>query len=290
MVKYNWKSLYSRCNEIAKRFKIPRIRKGEFWYVNRIVREVFANKQDQIIMVEGDRGVGKSYAGMRLAECIQVYLIALGLKKEIDERFSMAFDSREFAMVVGDYDSLDFCDVRFFDEPGLSETSHLRSLTKEGALIATAVQGWRFKQQILVMAIPSDRKMNIGLREFATYLLMPPTPKWKRYVPRRFRSGRGKNIDKRKKESIWDVKTCEFDPESNKAIRKWIREKNPRTGQTERSQFLILRHPNKRWVDMYEKRKPQDLAAVFRRKYEELKWVKQESEEEVKKPENEDDW
>lgn len=246
--------------------------------MKRLIDEMFRNQQDQIVFIEGDRGSGKSYTGLRLNECIQVLLVTLGLHENQDHHWLLTFDSRDFADAIGNYNDLRFMDLKMYDEPGTGETSHLRQLTLEGQLIGSGVQAFRHKQQILTFAVPSDSKVNLGLRDFKTYLLQPPPPKWRRYIPKAFRHGKMANINKKERTIVWLLKACRFEAALNKSLEFFIRERNTTTGWTEVKNLLIFRHPGKRWTEAYEERKPRDLGRVFRRRYEELGWVKQEKE------------
>lgn len=232
-----------------------------------------SNQQDQIIFVEGDRGSGKSLAGGRLGQAIGICLTAVGAWEHPTDRWFLTFDSRDFAEQIGAYDRLRMFDVRMFEEPQTGEASQYRQQTLEGQLISSAVQAWRHKQQIVIVTAASGSKLNIGLREMKTYLLVPPSDKWRRYVLGGYTGGRARNINKRERKSAWDLKACHFSATLNKSIAQWIREKDTRTGKTRRLQFLYLRHPGKAWEEDYEARKPIELGRIFRRRYEQLPWV-----------------
>lgn len=265
--------LYPRSKEVARAYRLPIPTTLEVRFARRVLKEMDDNAQDQIIFVEGDRGSGKSLAGGRVCQVLGIALNAIGLWDRPDDRWTLTFDSRDFAEQIGDYENLRGYDVRMFEEPQTGEASQYRQQTLEGQLISSAVQAWRHKQQIFLVTAASGSKLNIGLREMKTYMLTPPSDKWRRYVYRGYTSGRGRNLNRKERKTAWDLKWCQFNPTLNKSICRWVREKDTRTGKTRRLQFLYLRHPGRSWEEAYEKRKPAELGRIFRRRYEELPWV-----------------
>lgn len=278
----NFRNLFSLAKKVAEDYSLPVLTRSEVRFCRRLLKEMDDNAQDQIVFVEGDRGSGKSLAGGRICQGLGICLKALGVWEKPSDRWTLTFDSRDFAEQIGDYDSLRMYDVRMFEEPQTGEASQYRQQTLEGQLISSAVQAWRHKQQIFLVTAASGSKLNIGLRQMKTYLLTPPLDKWRRYVYSGYRSGRGRNLNKKARKSAWDLKACEFSPSINDSICRWVREKDSRTGKKRRLQFIYLRHPGVVWEERYEERKPVELGRIFRRRYEELPWVEARREAEEK--------
>lgn len=290
----DWKRLYERTCETATRYKIPKPRREEYRFAKYLIDEIFTNKQDQIIYFEGDRGSGKSWAAGRLAELFQLILVTLGVHQNMKDGNYMTFDSREFVEWARKYEDLRFCDIRFYDEPGTGELGKHRQLTLEGQLASGIVQAWRHRQQILILATPSDSETNLSLRIYKTWALKPPTWRWRRYVRKGYTQGRARNLNKKLGVSVWDVKACEYDPDIG-SLEKWKRAKHARTGRRYKKQMVYFKKPSQKWIDAYEKRKPQDIGEVFERRYHDLPWVKAEEKRDSdsysrKKEEVESEW
>ncbi len=272
-MKYDFARLFTRAKAIAAAHGIPTLTRVEVRFARRLLKEMVDNEQDQIVFFEGDRGSAKSFACGRLSQALGIILAAIGAWKDPTDRTTLTFDSRDFAEQIGAYEQLRMFDVRMFEEPQTGEASQYRQQTLEGQLISSAVQAWRERQQIFLVTAASGSKLNIGLREMKTYLLIPPTNRWRRYVLSGYTSGRGRNLNRKERKSAWDLKACEFNPTLNKSVCRWIREKDRRTRKTRRLQFIYFRHPGRAWEKEYLARKPPELGRIFRRRYEDLPWV-----------------
>ncbi len=260
---------------------IVKPRRGEKWFVQtQILDPIIKENQNRVILFTGATDSGKSYGGMRLSEVI-FHL----LKRETDERFFLFFDDRHFTDYI--YDSPEKgmlpLDVILYDDPGITEASAYRQMTRIGQLFNAFLQSWRSRNAILIVCAPTSMLLNKAMRRFAHFEFKPPSEPKRYAIPKRF-GGQTGNIDRRGRQSIWDLKRLEFessDPRTgtDRVYRKYIRQKLRPSGEIVRVENLILNHPNEGWVQEYEDRKGPEILEVYRRIIDSFKYRKEEKEE-----------
>lgn len=256
---------------------VSKARRGERWFVrDHIIKPIQKENQNRVILITGATDSGKSYASLRLAE-----LIFTLLERETDERFFLFFDDRQFIDYI--YDSpkkgMFPLDVILYDDPGITEASAYRQMTRIGQMFNAFLQSWRHRNAILMVSAPTSMLLNKSMRRFAHFELKPPSEPKRWAIPKRF-GGQTGNIDRRNKESIWDLKRMEFessDPRtgSDKVYHKYIRQKLRPSGEIVRVENLILKQPNPHWIEEYEKRKGPEILEVYKRMIDSFKYRKQ---------------
>ncbi len=253
---------------------VTKLRRGERWFIlHHIIRPIEKENQNRVILITGPTDSGKSFGGMRVAEGILTLL-----ERETDERFFLFFDDRDFTDYI--YDSpvkgMFPYDVILYDDPGITEASAYRQMTRIGQMFNAFLQSWRHRNAILIVCAPTSMLLNKAMRRFAHFELKPPS-EFKRFnLPRRF-GGQTGNIDRRARQSIWDLKRLVFesyDPrtKTDRVDHVYIRQKVRSTGEIVKVENLILNHPNRAWVDEYEQRKGPEVMGVYRRMIDRFKY------------------
>lgn len=246
----------------------PKLRRGEKWFARRIVDYINEENQNCIILVTGGTGKGKSYGSLRIQE-------AVGREAETEEeRLFRMYSDRDFSRYIYQGDIRKF-DIIFYDDPGISAAGNYEQLTLMGRTLAYVAQSWRHRNVVLIMATPSAIMINKNYRRFAHYELKPPSPTKTSQLPKTFQK---KNINRSKGLSIWDLKELEFEPDAGRGVdkvyKKYIRDKNKRSGEEERIEGIILKHPDRRRTEEYESEKEPAFLQIYRERIQRA-WRKQ---------------
>lgn len=273
---FDWSRLYTRCKDIAGAHSIPVLSQQEVRFGRDLLHDMITDVCDTLLIVAGDRGAGKSLGAGRLSQIFGVIWTAIGYWNDPYERYRLIFDSRDMARMARDYTSLRMGDVNLIEEPQTSELSNKRQLTLEGQLAASFIRASRERQLINIVTTTDDEILNEVFQKHKTQIIFPPFGRAKQYHKRGYISGRGRNIHRKKRETVWVVKFCEYSPSLGHSISLYRKIRNQRTRKIERKMFLYLRHPGDVWNDEYERVKPIELEKVFRQKFEKLDWAEDE--------------
>lgn len=208
-------------------------------FVTHLKRRIRQNKNN-IVVIVGQTGSGKSYSGIRLAELL-------------DPTFSVErclFKAEDFVGMVENHD-LPKGAVILWDEVGLSmDARNFQSIGNK--LVAYVLESFRYMNLTLILSVPSLSFCDVKLRKLIHFLVET------------------QRIDHEKRAVACKVLMIQHSArdQRGKVYQKFLRKKGVKLSTT------WFHHPSQELADAYEEKKDRFMKQLYREIHLELKAVK----------------
>lgn len=146
--------------DAKKFFGLNENKKVENWLIKQIEQR-FANQRNLLMCITGETGSGKSYAALRIGQCISRHF---GTPFTVDQ---VLFNPLEFFRLVK---TLPSRSVIIFDEGSLTLDAQRWALT-ESKLLGYVAETYRFKQYVTIICAPDLAMINSRVRRCAHALI-----------------------------------------------------------------------------------------------------------------------
>jgi len=142
----------SQINSQIKKYDLPKLEESNSVFLNYLRQRVLASPQNALILIIGETGSGKSYAGISLLYHLnKKHFLNKKPYEALKER--IAFTPQRFLEII-DKGNLQKGDVIIFDEPQVNYNSR-EFMSETNKLLNKLITTYRYRQLITIFCTPS---------------------------------------------------------------------------------------------------------------------------------------